>query len=301
MHRHTGIKHPLEHDRPAPLSLGEQAQAGERVLAQAVNQAQLAWGNRLLAAYALGSLAHGGFSIHVSDVDVGFILREPAESNDAAIVDKLSDGMRASSILLGDRLSVFWGTVSTLTGDESRGRFPLLDLLDLKQFGRLLAGSDIRSVIRSPSTRELVVSSARFALRILSTAEAAIQLTNPAALVNAGLKRMTKLALYPARLLFTAHTGQVGINDKAVEHFLTLESGPAAQLVKAAFAWRFEPPEAGSRDVIKLLHDGLLPLYRIFLKDYQQRLNEYHETELAHAYGEWQRQLDNSCLATGSA
>lgn len=287
------------------MSLLEQAEAGERVLAQAVNQAQLGWGNRLLAAYALGSLAHGGFSMHVSDIDVGFILHEPAESDDAVIVGQISDAVCSSGIPLADRLSVFWGTVSTLTselaGDESRGRFPPLDLLDLKQFGRLLAGSDIRSRVRSPNTRELVIASARFALRILSTPEATTELANPAALVNAGIKRMTKLALYPARFLFTARTGQVGTNDKAVEHFLTIESGAAAELVKAAFAWRFDPPEAESRDVLKKLADGLLPLYRVFLKDYQQRLKEYNEPGLALACGDWQRRLDKSCLATGRA
>jgi hypothetical protein len=32
---------------------------------------------RLIAGYALGSLAHGGFSPLVSDVDLGLILEDP--------------------------------------------------------------------------------------------------------------------------------------------------------------------------------------------------------------------------------
>ncbi len=36
-------------------------------------------GPRLVAAYALGSLAHGGFSPLVSDVDLGLVLTDPIE------------------------------------------------------------------------------------------------------------------------------------------------------------------------------------------------------------------------------
>ncbi len=42
---------------------------GEKVLTTAVTSARDVWGDRLIAAYALGSLAHGGFSVHVSDTD----------------------------------------------------------------------------------------------------------------------------------------------------------------------------------------------------------------------------------------
>ncbi len=46
-------------------------QTGEIVLARAVSAYQAALGSRLIAAYALGSLAHGGFSPLVSDVGAG--------------------------------------------------------------------------------------------------------------------------------------------------------------------------------------------------------------------------------------
>ena len=56
---------------------GQQAvtDRGEAVLAQALAAYRAALGSRLVAAYALGSLAHGGFSPLVSDVDLGLILR----------------------------------------------------------------------------------------------------------------------------------------------------------------------------------------------------------------------------------
>ena len=43
---------------------------GRAILADAVDAYQAAFAKRLVAAYALGSLAHGGFSPHVSDVDL---------------------------------------------------------------------------------------------------------------------------------------------------------------------------------------------------------------------------------------
>ena len=50
---------------------------GEAVLADAVAAYRAALGTRLAAAYALGSLAHGGFSPLVSDVDLGLIMQDP--------------------------------------------------------------------------------------------------------------------------------------------------------------------------------------------------------------------------------
>ena len=47
------------------------------MLAKAVSAYRDALGARLIAGYALGSLAHGGFSQLVSDVDLGLILQDP--------------------------------------------------------------------------------------------------------------------------------------------------------------------------------------------------------------------------------
>ena len=47
------------------------ADLGEAVLARAVSAYRAALGSHLIAGYALGSLAHGGFSALVSDVDLG--------------------------------------------------------------------------------------------------------------------------------------------------------------------------------------------------------------------------------------
>ena len=257
----------------------------------AVEPARTVWGNRLVAAYALGSLAHGGFSIHVSDVDLGLVLGDPLDERDAKAVDQLSSAVKASGARLAGRLSVYWGSLGTLSGIASGGRFPPLDLHDLKQYGRLLAGRDVRSQLRSPTLRELVVSSAEFALKLLSTPEVTTHLRNPVEFANASTKTLTKHVLYPVRFIFTARTGKVGINAEAVEYFLTVGDGPVAELARKGLEWRAEPPDPGDHAVVEILHKGVLPLYRMFLAEYEQRLREYGEPELARAYREWRERL----------
>ena len=123
------------------------------MLAAAVAAAHATLGDRLLAAYALGSLAHGGFSPLVSDVDLGLILADPPDAGDAAAIDAAAGAVRGSGAPLGDRLSIFWGTPSTLRGERPGGRFPPLDRLDLLEHGRLLAGADARAGLPRPAHR----------------------------------------------------------------------------------------------------------------------------------------------------
>lgn len=292
MCQYTGDIAAREHDGAVLLSSLAPVKAGERVLMHAVELARTIWGQRLIAAYAIGSLAHGGFSAHVSDVDLGLILSDPLDEGDAKAVDRLLTEVKAGGVPLAERLSVYWGSLGTLSGAATGGRFPPLDLLDLKQFGRLLAGRDVRSQFPSPTLRELVVSGAEFALKRLSTPEVTANLRNPAGIVKAGVKTLTKLVLYPVRFVFTARTGQIGMNNEAVKYFSAVEDGPAAELARRSLEWRIEPPDPGDQGVVEILHKGALPLYRIFLDDYEQRLREYGELELAQAYREWRERLD---------
>jgi hypothetical protein len=62
---------------PSVGAVGAEAVAAEKVLTDAANAYRVALGERLLAAYALGSLAHGGFSPLVSDIDVRLIVSDP--------------------------------------------------------------------------------------------------------------------------------------------------------------------------------------------------------------------------------
>src|SRR6266516_52417 len=102
---------------------------GEKVLVAAAAAFRAALGPRLLAAYALGSLAHGGFSPLVSDVDLGLVLAVPPTSDDQEMLRLVAESVRAGGSVLHERLSVFWCPPATLRGDADGGRFPPLDRL----------------------------------------------------------------------------------------------------------------------------------------------------------------------------
>jgi hypothetical protein len=116
--------------------------AGEVVLSDAAAAFVRALGNRLIAAFALGSLAHGGFSELVSDVDIGLVLTDESGAPDAQTIESVTAELRVRGTELHKRLSVFWATLSTLQDGTEGGRFPPLDRLDLIERGRLLVGDD---------------------------------------------------------------------------------------------------------------------------------------------------------------
>ena len=265
--------------------------AGEAVLQFALQQARTVFGERLIAAYALGSLAHGGFSEHVSDVDFAVVLADPFDADDAARIAALGEAVKSSGLPLADRLSLFWGSPQSLESGSDAGRFPPVDRLDLRENGRLMAGEDIRSRVMAPSTAEMVIAAARQALNSLAKPEWTAQLHDPAPLVAAGARTLTKRVLFPVRFLYTARTGAIGRNDSAVEHFVAVEPGPAAQLAQAAFLWRYDPYETGDARVMDRVRAGLLPLYRLFAMDYRRRLADLGEKDLALRFAAWSEAL----------
>jgi hypothetical protein len=259
---------------------------GERILEQACRRARLAWADRLVAVYALGSLAHGGFSAHVSDVDMALVLGDPLQDGDAQTVEALARAVKATGAPLAERLSVFWGTLGTLSGTTGGGRFPPVDRLDLKQSGRLLFGQDIRESVATPSVQDMVVSAAGVSSRSLSSDAVSAQLKDSARLIAAGVRPLTKRILFPVRYLFTARTGRIGTTDAAVEHFVGEQDGPPAELVSNALEWRYQPPDLRDPAVSRCVEKGLLPLYRLFIEDHEKRLRDYGELELAQAFGQ---------------
>jgi hypothetical protein len=204
-----------------------EVEEGEAVLAQAAGAYNEALGERLIAAYALGSLAHGGFSSLVSDVDLGLVLNDPVVTTDDERIRLVADAVKAGGTVLHERLSVFWGTPSTLQGRSAGGRFPALDRLDLLEHGRLLDGKDTREVIARPSRSELLVVGAEFALDHLgggrdqlSPAVSGLgsmsagddtvidEIRHPDLLVARGPRRLTKIVLFPVRFMFAAATAR---------------------------------------------------------------------------------------------
>jgi hypothetical protein len=281
---------------------------GELVLTRAVAAYQAALGSRLIAGYALGSLAHGGFSPLVSDVDLGLILDDPLRARDRMTIRTVARSVKAGGSALDQRLSVFWGTPTTLRGQHPGGRFPPLDRLDLLDYGRLLTGRDVRAAVARPDDAELLVAGAEFALGYLGAQStgrpdrlrawarlrprddsALDEIRTPSRLVARGPRRVTKIVLFPVRFLFTAETGRVGTNALAAEHYLASAYAPAAALVTAALAWRREWP--ADDEATELLSRELIPLYVQYLEDHIARLQAVNCGRLADSFRRWQARL----------
>jgi hypothetical protein len=295
---------PDPHGSPARQAGADQ---GEAVLVRAVAAYRAALGSRLIAGYALGSLAHGGFSPLVSDVDLGLVLDDPVRAKDRLTIRTVARSVRAGGSALDQRLSVFWGTPATLQGQRRGGRFPPLDRLDLLEYGRLLTGTDARSAVARPDRTELLVAGAEFALGYLGGAarlpdrlrqralfrsrddDVLTEIRTPARLVSAGPRRVTKIVLFPVRFLFTAQTGQVGTNTLAARHYLASPDAPATSLVAAALAWRLEPPADG--EAAALLGRELVPLFVYYIDDHIVRLRAVGQYRLADRFHRWRTRL----------
>ena len=295
---------PDPHGSPARQATADQ---GEAVLVRAVAAYRAALGSRLIAGYALGSLAHGGFSPLVSDVDLGLILADPVRVKDRLTIRNVARSVKAGGPALDQRLSVFWGTPATLQGQRRGGRFPPLDRLDLLEYGRLLTGTDARSAVARPDRTELLVAGAEFALGYLGGAarlpdrlrqralfrsrddDVLTEIRTPSRLVSAGPRRVTKIVLFPVRFLFTAQTGQVGTNTLAARHYLASPDAPATSLVAAALAWRLEPPADG--EAAALLSRELVPLFVHYLDDHIVRLSAVGQHRLADRFRRWRTRL----------
>jgi len=261
----------------------------EHALQAAAASARHLWARRLVSVYAIGSLAHGGFSPHVSDVDVALILSDPLEAGDRSKVDGIPDRLRESGSALAERVSVFWGSAATLGGGAAGGRFAAADRADLRQSGRLLWGRDIRDQVPAASLGELIAEGAQLALEKLATEQALALLKDSAALAAGDVRRLTKWILFPVRLLFTARTAQIADHGTAVEHFCSVSSGAAVELARAALDWRCAPPR--DRNFAGLIDAGLLPLYRSFLDEYEPRVLSYGRFDLVSALRTWRKEL----------
>jgi hypothetical protein len=281
----------------------------DSILALAVDAYGAALGERLVAAYALGSLAHGGFSALVSDIDLGLILADPVNPSDGDLIHAIAEAQKRAGSALAQRLSVFWGTPSTLRGQDEGGRFPPLDRLDLIEHGRLLAGIDARRGLPRPTAQELLVTGAEFALDFLAGVrrdatpvaaglgsmrpgdqEAIQEIRNPDLLLARGVRRVTKLVLFPVRFMFTAATGEVGTNHDAVAWYLTLDDASAKPLVDAALTWRSKEPGQNAA-AGGLLRQQLRSLYLEYIDDHIDRLVGAGEPKLAHGFERWRERL----------
>jgi hypothetical protein len=210
-----------EHDAP-----------GWEVCRAAVDVAVEVLAQRIVSAYAIGSLDHGGFRAPVSDVDVALLL-DACDQDVRGVVEEVADQTRARlGANLAERLSVFYGAWPTFDRPHPWARLGAIDRLDLMQYGVLVHRIDHRQRFgRMPPRAELVAATAAF----LATKPLVRQ--EPAALVEQGSRALTTAVLSPVRFLYTYATGRAGSNEDAAAWYS--DSGhPAIPLVRAALRWR---------------------------------------------------------------
>ncbi|WP_067538306.1 hypothetical protein [Nocardia crassostreae] len=263
-------------------------ESGAAVLAHGVAAYREVLRERLVAAYALGSLAHGGFAPEVSDVDLALILdgRSPA---DRPTIERVRDEVHARGGLYG-RLSVFWSSAVALADNRGDGRFPAIDRLDLAEHGKLLYGKDIAADLPRPGAAELIGDSARSALEFFATDQVVDTFRDPHRLVGDRLW-LTKIVLLPVRFLHTARTGRVEATDKAAERYLTAARPVAGELVGAAMRWR-NGEAFDEDDAVLLLRAHLVPLYTHYTDSLlAESLSLAGDSGLVAGFEEWRARL----------
>jgi hypothetical protein len=234
--------------------------AGWAVIAAAVAAARARLGEELAAAYAIGSLAHGGFAPAASDVDLALLTEGDAPIGDAvaAVVAEVAAAAAAGGREggLGARLSVFHAPWRRLGDPPSGARFPAIDRLDLLDHGVLVAGREVRDPAARPAAATVIDEAVAFTAARLDVAQLDALIADAAA-GRATVRQTTKLVLAPVRLAVLVEHRRVMGNADAAD----LYAGAHAALVHHAVAWRdaaiLPPPAALSAR----LADGLRALH----------------------------------------
>ncbi|MGZ3773280.1 MAG: nucleotidyltransferase domain-containing protein [Pseudobdellovibrionaceae bacterium] len=168
-------------------------------------------GNDLLGVYIIGSLAHGGFNMHFSDIDLAIVTEHPLESS---YLEKIKIESSTWNKDLSSKVSLFWTDKTFISG-----RFPILDQIDyldhrIALFEKKIAVPerpalhDVRKyLLDHPMDYWREKSKYYFELKIWSPKET---------------KEFVRCLLYPARFTYTYSTGLMTSNDIAVNYIKEL-------------------------------------------------------------------------------
>lgn len=233
---------------------------GWGVIGAAVRTARARLGDGLLSAYAIGSLAHGGFAASVSDVDLALLTdQRPGREMRAVVAAITNDVASDTALALRDRLSVFHTPWARFADPPPEARFPPIDRYDLVHFGVLVDGADLRDTYATaPSADEIRAQAVASALRRVTPEALGAELR---ALEDGGVSvhDATKLVLWPVRLQHVCDAGEATGNRAAVDHYLKLPDARHRQLVADALAWRdlaaLVEPRAAQRRITREIHD----------------------------------------------
>jgi len=274
------INKPSEKIRQADMSTA----TADQVVADTVEAAETVFGTEIEALYTLGSLAHGGFTPLVSDVDVAIVLGStgPDTANRIASVQGLV--VEKATSPLSERLSLFWADWHAVrTGEGDHFRLGPVDRLDLLDSGRLLLGSDRRGPSVRPSHEDLVLMSADLMLTKFTEGYFE-QLRDTDALVAGGPRAVTKAILFPVRFMYTLRTGRIGLNDGSARWYAA-EALPGSALALEALEWRND----GISDVelaVQMVDADLATLHAECLAEYTKCLDGLGEALRAAALAE---------------
>jgi predicted nucleotidyltransferase len=218
------------------VSTEDRERPGWDVIEAAVAAAEERLGGRLASAYAIGSLAHGGFATAVSDVDLALLTGEPVEDI-AEVVEEIQDEV-AGTWELGARLSIFHAPWAEFGDPPEGARFPPIDRFDLVRYGILVGGTDLRAAHATlPGTEEIRGQAVESALRRVTPEQLDADLGQLAA-GGVSVPDATKAVLWPIRLQHVCDIGQATGNADAVAHYRSLPDAGHSALAQDALGWR---------------------------------------------------------------
>lgn len=241
-------------------------------------------GAEIEAIFTLGSLAHGGFSALVSDVDAAIILRSTGPDTPALIARVQKLVIEKSSSSLSERLSLFWADWHAVrTGEGEHKRLGPIDRLDLLDSGRLLCGSDLREPSARPSHEQLIAMSTDHMLDKFT--DAYLQwMRCTQALLSSGPRAVTKVILFPVRFMYTLNTGRIGLNADSARWYAAT-GRPGSALALKALVWRSDGIGDGEL-AQQLLDTELLAIHAECLNEYTTQLRALGESHRASALSE---------------
>ena len=166
---------------------------------------QAHFGERLIGAYLIGSVAHGGFSHRYSDIDLVLVTEDGL---DTAVLSTLRALAAEEDAALSRKLSVFWADRHFITA-----RLPPLDRADYLDHAIAISErervrparptlDEIRGYLKGAPLSNWTQNTDRFA--------------KADALAPGDHKAFIRTLLYPARLVYSWTTGRMASNDEAV-------------------------------------------------------------------------------------
>jgi hypothetical protein len=260
---------------------------GWRVIDAAVHRARARLRDGLLSAYAIGSLAHGGFRAAVSDVDLALLTDDRLDRDMPRIVATIVAEVKEGGHELGARLSIFHAPWATFSDPPPDARFPPIDRYDLVCYGILVHGTDLRPRHATvPTADEVRAHAVESALRRVTPAQLAADLRQ---LVDSGVTvhDTTKIVLWPLRLQHVCDTGQASGNAAAVDYYLKLPDARHRSLARDALGWRDLSAMQNPNAAVERITDEICDLHaEVF-----QRLGDQPDTPRCDELAQRGRQL----------